>query len=405
MLRLSQFSLVTGFFEETSGMCHTFSGPKYQTDNCKKEFFDRGFNEPVVQAYFQYMIDVAVRLGAQENKSKEELQKVLDFEMKLANISLSREDQRKKTKLYNPTTLAKLPSGGGLPHSWTIYFQKLFEFGNKKLDIQETERVIIQDINFYKNLGSVLESTDNRTLANYIGWRIAHEAIDYLSSEGRDITQKFKKVLIGVDQKPPLWSTCLDKLTISGYKHVVDSMYARFIFNADSKEQVLDMTKYLRRSFSKILDDAEWMDEETKNKARKKLDNMKEHMAYPNELLNRAKVDGAYSELHPDEEDYFGNVLKLSKHVTQYSNLKLREVVNPHHWREWIRIALVGGFNIFSANTIEFEAGILQGTALVPLLFCLDYKPLFITKCKLPSLIKKHCYLSLIFEPERLSTI
>ena len=148
------------------------------------------------------------------------------------------------------------------------------------------------------------------------------------------------------------------------------------------------------------------MDEETQNKARKKLNNMKEHMAYPEELLNSEKVDGAYSELDPDEEDYVGNLLKLSKHLVQYSDLRLREVVDPHHWREWQRIASVGGFNIPYANTIEFEAGILQGTAFVPLLFCLNYKPLLITNCKLPSFIKTLLlvFFHLIFEPERLST-
>ena len=300
--------------------------------NVKKAYLDKGINEQGVKAYFQYMIDVAVSLGAQKNKATEELQKVLEFEMKLANISLVQEDKRNATKLYNPTTLAKLPSGGGLPDSWTIYFQKLFDFGDEKLDIQETERVIIVDVNFYQNLSSVLANTDTRTLANYIGWRIAHQAMDYLGSEARDVLQKFMKAITGADQKSPQWKTCLGKVA-SHYKYVESSMYARFIFNTDSKKQVLDMTQYLRRSFAKILDDVNWMDNETKSKARKKLANMKEHMAYPDELLNSEKVDEVYSGLDPDEEDFVGNTLKILKHLDQYNELHLREVVDSEDWR------------------------------------------------------------------------
>ena len=311
------------------------------------------------------MIDVAVGLGAQKNKATEELQKVLEFEMKLANISLAQEDKRNANRLYNPTTLAKFPRGGGLPDSWTIYFQKLFEFGNEKLDIQETERVIIGDVNFYQNLSSVLGSTETRTLANYIGWRIAQQAMDYLGSEARDILQKFMKAITGADQKSPQWKICLGKVS-SHYKYVVSSMYARFIFNADSKKQVLDMTQYLRRSFAKILDDVNWMDNETKNKARKKLTKMKEHMAYPDELLYNEKVDEVYSALDPDEEDYVGNTLKNLKHLDQYNDLQLREVVDPEDWRDWQSAASVDANYMPWKNTIGFQAGILQGTVLAP---------------------------------------
>ena len=320
-------------------------------------------NEPVVKAYFQYMIDVAVQLGAEENATNAELQKVLEFEMKLANISMPKTDISNTTKIYNPATLAELPISGGLPNSWTIYFRKLFDFGDEKLDIQESEKVIVMDTNFYKNVGSVLQSTDKRTLANYIGWRIAHETIENLGPKARDISQKFLKAKSGVDQKLPQWKICLGKLS-SGYGRVVDSMYARFIFNVDSKKQVLDMTHYLRLSFAKILDDVKWMDNETKNEARKKLTHLKEHMAYPDELLDSEKVDGLYSVVDPDKEGYFEHTLTLNKHITQYSDLRLREVVDPEDWRDWVTVAKLGAFYIPFTNSIEFSAGMLQGIIL-----------------------------------------
>ena len=121
----------------------------------------------------------------------------MDFEMRLANISAPKSERRNKTKLYNPTTLGEFPTGEGFPESWTEYVQKLHDFGNDKLDIEDSERIIIYDVNFYKNLSSVLQNTDKRTLANYAGWRMASSTMKYLTTEARDIRQKYRKTLTG----------------------------------------------------------------------------------------------------------------------------------------------------------------------------------------------------------------
>ena len=165
-----------------------------------KEYFDKGLEEPEVKAYFQYMIDVAVLLGAEEKTAKEELQKVLNFEMRLASISAPKTERRNKTKLYNPTTLGEFPTLEGQPDSWTTYMQKVFDFGGKReISIEDSERVIIYDPNFYKNLSSVLNEADKRTKANYAGWRMASATMKYLSTEAREIRQKYRKAVTGED--------------------------------------------------------------------------------------------------------------------------------------------------------------------------------------------------------------
>lgn len=52
-----------------------------------REFLLRGFNDSVVQAYYDYMVDMAVIFGADKDTAKEELLDVLWFEMNLANVS------------------------------------------------------------------------------------------------------------------------------------------------------------------------------------------------------------------------------------------------------------------------------------------------------------------------------
>lgn len=43
-------------------------------------------NDSVVQAYYEYMVDVAVMFGADEEQAKNELLDVLKFETSLANV-------------------------------------------------------------------------------------------------------------------------------------------------------------------------------------------------------------------------------------------------------------------------------------------------------------------------------
>ena len=51
-----------------------------------------------IQAYLDYMVDVAKFLGAETEFARLEMLDVLKFEMQLANISLPREERRNATR-------------------------------------------------------------------------------------------------------------------------------------------------------------------------------------------------------------------------------------------------------------------------------------------------------------------
>lgn len=70
-----------------------------------REYLVKGMENPIVSAYYEYMVDMAVLLGADEARAKRELLDSLNFEMALANISLPNEKRRNATALYNPMTV------------------------------------------------------------------------------------------------------------------------------------------------------------------------------------------------------------------------------------------------------------------------------------------------------------
>lgn len=51
-----------------------------------REYLIKGINDTVVQAYFSYMVDMAVLYGAEKTKAQSEMRESLEFEFALANV-------------------------------------------------------------------------------------------------------------------------------------------------------------------------------------------------------------------------------------------------------------------------------------------------------------------------------
>lgn len=54
-----------------------------------REYFIKGTNDPLVQAYYRYMVDVAVIFGANQTEAEEEMLESLELELMLANVMFS----------------------------------------------------------------------------------------------------------------------------------------------------------------------------------------------------------------------------------------------------------------------------------------------------------------------------
>ena len=70
------------------------------------------------------------------------------------------------------------------------------------------------------------------------------------------------------------------------------SLYVTKYFKEDSKAAALEMVSEIRHQFERLLDEVDWMDEQTKAQARVKARGMVEHIGYPSELMVRAIVRG-----------------------------------------------------------------------------------------------------------------
>ena len=127
-----------------------------------------------------------------------------------------------------------------------------------------------------------------------MGWRFIISIMTHLN---KAIEKKFEIIEMDTTSK---WKKCLSDLGFNnpknGWLHgAIGSMYARRYFGTQQKTPIKTMIKYLKNSFRNIIKETKWMSESTVATALKKLDAMKEHIAYPDELLNSMTIDTFYN--------------------------------------------------------------------------------------------------------------
>ncbi|XP_033167084.1 neprilysin-2 [Drosophila mauritiana] len=321
-----------------------------------REYLVKGFNETLVTAYYEYMVDIAVLFGANRDLAKTELLTSLEFEMALANISWPNEKRRNSSELYNLRTPAQLQAA--YPYvQWVAYMNALLPEG---LNVAEDEMINLSVPSFFEDLGKLLAKTPKRVIANYMFWRIHGFSVGFLSEEFRKRQLLYATALSGRQEQEARWKECVDIAT-SSLGISVGSLYVGKHFHKDSKANALEMVNEIRNVFNDILDEVNWMDAKTKKEAKLKLHSMATHIGYPDEMLDNEKLAAYYAKLDIDPDKYFESFLGMNIFGTDYSFNKLRLPVNKTDWVRHARPAIVNAFYSSLENSIQFPAGILQG--------------------------------------------
>lgn len=322
-----------------------------------REYLIKGLSDKIVNAYYNYMVDIAVILGADQTKAEEELKLSLEFEMKLANISLPAEKRRNGTALYNPMTVKEL-TGNYTTIPWKEYINTILK---PYAEVDDDEMVIVNVPTYFKKFEKLMKETPKRTQANYVLWRAAAATVSYLPDEVRRLQLKYSTAVSGKTEREARWKECID-LVSNSLSLSVGALYVRKYFNEESKKSAVEMVTDIRQEFQKILKKVDWMDEETRKSALEKAESMSTHIAYPDELLNDKKLEEFYEKLEITEGDYVQSILNLTFFGLEYSFSRLRKPVNKSDWISHGRPAIVNAYYSSIENSIQFPAGILQGS-------------------------------------------
>lgn len=322
----------------------------------RREFLTKGLDDKIVRAYYNYMVDIAVLFGADKERAVRELRESLEFEMKLANISLPSEKRRNATALYNPMTIEQLqikfPS---IP--WTEYMNTLLAPDTK---VTNDEVIVVSVPSYIKNFEALVSRTPKRVQANYVMWRAAASSVSYLTEKLRKRQLDYTTIVTGRTEREARWKECID-ISAGSLSIASGALYVRKYFNEEARQNAKEMVADIRAEFQDILKNVDWMDDETRQNALDKAKSMSTHIAYPDELLDDNKLEEFYDGLELDPDQYMRSILNLTLFGTRFSFKRLRQPVNKTDWITHGRPAVVNAFYSSIENSIQFPAGILQG--------------------------------------------
>lgn len=321
-----------------------------------RSYYYKGMNDTTVAAYYKLMVESAQMLGAPAHEAREQMREALEFETNLAKISIPREQRRNVSRLYNKMVAKDLYKLA--PNiDWKRYLVSLL--GDEQFDI-ESDEVVVKVPNFLKQLDELLLNTEPRILKNYMIWRIVRHSMAGMSRKWRELAHSYNSATTGRQVEEPRWEVCLNSLE-GTLATALSALYVKNHFNQASKEAALEMVEYIRGEFLRMLEEIDWMDEETRREAKVKAQSISPYIGYPDELLRDELVEELYSGLQMSRSNYYHNLRQLRIWSTNYAFSQLRKPNKRGDWKKHSRAAVVNAYYNALENSIEFPAGILRG--------------------------------------------
>uniref|UniRef100_A0A1B6F4Q7 Peptidase M13 N-terminal domain-containing protein n=1 Tax=Cuerna arida TaxID=1464854 RepID=A0A1B6F4Q7_9HEMI len=319
-----------------------------------REFLVKGLSDPIVQAYYSYMVDIAEMYGADRRLAQVKLNESLMFEIELAKITVPREQRRDYERMYNPYELEDLMAEFG----WVNWAALLESMMPESVQLRKNELIIVNEVEFLKKLEVFLQKYSDEVIANYMMWQAAGDMTDILTNEMRNRKLEYRRTTVGVAAREPRWKECI--AVASSLSLALSSLYVERYFDETSKKVALNMTNMIRDEIIRDIQVLDWMDEETKKRAVYKASQVVQHIGYPDELTDMNKIEEFYKELDIDKDQYFEALVDLSRWANNYRFRQLREEVNRTDWRSHGTVTMVNAFYNPMENSMQFPAGILQ---------------------------------------------
>merc|ERR1711936_1269542 len=306
-----------------------------------REYLIKGADDKDVKAYLQYMVDSAVFLGANREVALTEMKDALDLELKIAEMTLPREERRNKTALYNTMTIKEASAlYPKLP--WVEYINVVLS-PDRMVSVDENEVVNVAVPKYIEEFGKLIATVPARTIANLIMWRNVKSSMSYLSEEAIQIQLAYSKAITGKASKSPRWEKCVKATAGLGGNYfyhyegsltnAVGAMYAKEYFQAAAKEVTDEMVTNIRKEFKDMLNKLEWMDEKTKQRAFEKADLMTPNIAYAKEILDDRLLEDFYDGLVLSKASYLKNYLHLKIWISKYYAKEFRKPVDKKSWK------------------------------------------------------------------------
>jgi putative endopeptidase len=219
------------------------------------------------------------------------------------------------------------------------------------MGFEAPETIIVTDFKGLNQSNNLLSNLTTRELKDYLLWEYVAQAAGSLSDDFTNAAFEFSKVKSGVQVQRPRWKRALG--VVEGTMgEALGQLYVEKYFPASSKEYMIGLVENLRDALCKHIIQLDWMSDDTKVQAVKKLNSITVKIGYPDKWKDYStmEIDPALS--------YYENRHNASMwHQNEY----LKKWGKPVDKTEWgMTPQTINAYYNPLANEIVFPAGILQ---------------------------------------------
>ncbi|XP_049518645.1 membrane metallo-endopeptidase-like 1 [Dermacentor silvarum] len=230
------------------------------------------------------------------------------------------------------------------------------EFSKLHITLNGSERVLVRTLSYYEQLNEFLPNASSADLEMLYNCEPIHSLYLLLEHASKKIREGFATTEDHEFKPARDWDECY-KLLRENMREVMEYVYMNSTYSLDDRNEVLNMAERIRETFNATIENADWMNNDSKAALQQKLSDMALGIGCPEYILNITYIDHVYKHVprfSPDtsilEMMYF---LHQNKYLKELASLKGPRLSDSLLQR-WQKSALdVGFFYYRPENRIE----------------------------------------------------
>ena len=300
------------------------------------------------EAYKLFIVKLLKLAGYKQKDAERMRDNVMDIEMELARVAMTRTEMRDYAAQYNIRTLAEVEKL--CPNvDWKQYLTAQY--------LPIVDNMCVMQLKSLEKVNELIANKDMRAIKDYLIYNLVSAASDYMGDEFRKVNFEMSSVISGAETDRPRWKRAL-AVPDGMLGEALGQIYVKKYFPEASKRRMLELVNNLKTSLGEHIQALAWMSDATKTKALEKLAAFKVKIGYPDKWKD-------YSGINIDPtESYWENVKSAYVFHTKDSNEKCGKPVDKEEWG--MTPQTVNAYYNPSTNEICFPAGILQAPFFSP---------------------------------------
>ncbi|XP_037288066.2 neprilysin-1 [Rhipicephalus microplus] len=236
------------------------------------------------------------------------------------------------------------------------------EFARVNITIPTNEKIVVNAIRHVNATVQVYLQANLAVVYNYIGFVKVVELLPFASKDFASLVGTLRHMALGVQTEAPRWKQCVSAVERI-MKDAVGRLYTEHRLTKEAKHEAQRIVHQIGMSYYDRLQHVNWMDRQTRRKAREKLWKMTSRVAYPDTYLNDDYINKKYDEVGviTRNEEF----VEISERFQRTAYVKLlRQLRQPVQNKDEWSVAATEEANAYytpETNEIIIPGGILHG--------------------------------------------